>query len=311
MKDHRNTVKFCKAVLTAALAVCMLFALPACTISRGVLSGGPEDSSGPSPSVSSFEEPSASPSPSPTPEPKRVLTITEIGMDLNSGLSGVKATDETGQEVELSGNPAEWFEGGSTFEITLPEGSTMLITPDGSFALDEASSLEISVVIDGANQAFTLKAGSTFDYMLDDSGDIKLLLGDNVTTAPTNKPRSAHMLTVTFVALEDMTVVGEVTCNNENGEEVVLSANWNEWFDNASIDNLELLDTFGNPGSVHMEMANNNPYSLGDGSHFKVTATIDGTAYTFDVGVGSTFQYTTAGDGSIKLVVDDAFTPVS
>jgi hypothetical protein len=97
--------------------------------------------------------------------------------------------------------------------------------------------------------------------------------------------------------------VGEVETVDGFGREVILPADWSNWFDNATIDGMTLKD-----GEMHVNEVD-DIYYLEKG-YIIVTVTIDGTTYTFNIQVGSTFKYRISEDGSIKLIVDNSFAPV-
>lgn len=136
--------------------------------------------------------PTSTPTPTPTPTPtsapspspvlEKIITITSVCFSPDSGIMYVTADDETGKEIKLTGDLTEWFYGVSSYEATLPAGSSMTVTGDGFFLADGS---EIDVSFDGGSSAVVLKVGSQFDYMIDSDGNIKLLIDNMPNPAST------------------------------------------------------------------------------------------------------------------------------
>lgn len=125
------------------------------------------------------------------------------------------------------------------------------------------------------------------------------------TAIPTPKPtpQKEQILTITRVTFADMTTMGEVFAVDENGDEIILPADYAKWFEAGAIENIMM------PKGMKISITGEG-LSLSDeaGNYLEVDVRIDDSLYMFKLGTGSAFHYKRLSDGIVNLVVDDAFT---
>jgi hypothetical protein len=129
------------------------------------------------------------------------------------------------------------------------------------------------------------------------------------TTEPTPEPTpelpAEPVLVIESIMLSSKMGITSITAVDENGAEIKMSTNFEEWF-YGETSNYNVVVQVGSGG---MTISNEDYPLKDDGSKLIITIIIDGTEKDFSLMIGSRLSYSYDDGGNIKVDINDIQEP--